>query len=120
MRPAFSSLRSWTLTTGPCLLLTWAVGQIPSINASADEPAPVSAKVLAERVNLPHGVAGDLRLVFITEPLNGRVAVIDRFTGEPLAALPAPPGGFLLPFELRVPHPGHLIVLDAGGFPSPF
>jgi hypothetical protein len=86
--------------------------------ASADEVG--SAMVLAERDNLPHGIAGDKDLLFVTEPLNGRVAVVDRFTGEEIGELPAPPGGFLLPFELRLPKNGHLVVLDTGGFPSPF
>jgi hypothetical protein len=119
MRLPLARLPSWTWTAGPCLLLVLAMSLTPSTTASADDDGSVSACVLAERANLPHGIAGDQRLVFIAEPLNGRVAVINRFTGQPLAELPVPPGGFLLPFELRVPHPGRLIVLDAGGFPSP-
>src|SRR5206468_2231774 len=103
MRHALSRPRLWMLAAGSCLLLISAVSQLASTTASADD-GPVSVAALAERVNLPHGVAGDHRLVFIAEPLNGRVAIIDRSTGEPLAVLPAPPGGFLLPFELRVPH----------------
>jgi hypothetical protein len=87
--------------------------------ASADEPGPAATRVLAERDNLPHGIAGDKRLVFVTEPLHGRVAVLDRATGEEIDELPAPPGGFLLPFELRLPKHGRLVVLDTGGFPSP-
>ncbi len=68
---------------------------------------------------VPHGVAGDERLVFVTQPLNGRVTVVDRFSGEELAVLPPPPGGWKLPFSLRVPRTGRLVVLDPGGFPSP-
>ena len=75
--------------------------------------------ILAERANRPHGIAGDQRLLFVTEPLNGRVAVLERFSGEEIGELPAPPGGFLLPFEMRLPVHGHLVVLDSGGFPSP-
>jgi hypothetical protein len=96
------------------------VASLPSFThraAQADEPA--LARVIAERANLPHGIAGDKDVLFVTEPLNGRVAVIDRFTGEEIGELPAPPGGFLLPFELRLPKKGHLVVLDTGGFPSP-
>jgi hypothetical protein len=78
-----------------------------------------AASILAERDNLPHGIAGDQRLVFVAEPLHGRVAVLDRFSGEEIGELPPPPGGFLLPFEMRLPHRGHLVVLDSGGFPSP-
>jgi hypothetical protein len=79
----------------------------------------VFARVLAERDNLPHGIAGDRNVLFVTEPLHGRVVVLDRFTGQQIDELPAPPGGFLLPFELRLPSKGHLVVLDAGGFPGP-
>jgi hypothetical protein len=73
----------------------------------------------AQRTSLIHGVAGDERLVFVTEPLASRVVVLDRFTGQEVATLPAPAGGFVLPFTLRVPTTGRLVVLDPGGFPSP-
>lgn len=73
----------------------------------------------AEMDRLPHGIAGDHRLVFVTQPLDGRVAVLDRTGGVEVGELPSPPGGWLLPFELRVPQPGRLVVLDSGGFPSP-
>ena len=43
--------------------------------------------------------------------------VLDRFSGRQIATLPAPPSGFMLPFTLRAPTPGHLVVLDSGGFP---
>jgi hypothetical protein len=81
------------------------------------------ASVLAKRASLTHGIAGDQRYVFTTEPGIGpstggpRVVVLDRFSGRELATLPAPPGGFRLPFTLRVPSPGHLVVLDDAGFP---
>jgi hypothetical protein len=79
-------------------------------------------RTLAQRENLIHGIAGDERLVFVTEPGIGvgttpRVVALDRFTGREVAALPAPDGGFGLPFTLRVPKSGHLVVLDVGGFP---
>lgn len=73
----------------------------------------------AARNDLVHGVAGDQRLVFVTEPLASRVVVLDRFTGEQVGTVPAPAGGFVLPFTLRVPTTGRLVVLDPGGFPSP-
>ncbi|MBS2026617.1 MAG: hypothetical protein JST54_01835 [Deltaproteobacteria bacterium] len=69
--------------------------------------------------DLPHGIAADERLVFIALPLAGKVSVLDRFTGSEIAELPAPAGGFGLPFVVRVPRPGHLVLLDSGGFPSP-
>ena len=121
MSTSLSAPCRWSLTAGLCLLVTYSMSLTQSTIAKGDDNNSVSAGVFAERVNLPHGIAGDQRLVFITEPLNGRVAPFHRpvHGGGRWQALPAPPGGFLLPFELRVPHPGHLIVLDAGGFPSP-
>src|SRR5262245_38538507 len=103
------SLLAGLLTTAP---VAWSAKA-----ACADDAEDVT--VLAERNNLPHGIAGDSEVVFIAEPLNGRVAVVDRFTGDEIGELPAPPGGFLLPFEMRLPKKGHLAVLDTGGFPSP-
>jgi hypothetical protein len=77
----------------------------------------------AARDSLPHGIAGDHRVVFVTEPGIGvaqhgaRVVALDRRSGREIATLPAPAGGFKLPFALRVPRPGHLVVLDDAGFP---
>ena len=77
----------------------------------------------AKRDALTHGIAGDERYVFVTEPGIGvqtagaRVVALDRNTGKEVAAFPAPEGGFKLPFTLRVPRSGHLVVLDSGGFP---
>lgn len=71
-------------------------------------------------LHVPHGIAGDEQLVFVTQPLSGRVSVNNRLTGQEIATLPAPPLGWLLPFALRVPNSGRLAVLDAGGFPNPF
>lgn len=68
---------------------------------------------------IPHGVAGDERVVFVTQPLNGQISVVDRVSGNELAVLPPPPGGWKLPFTMRVPRTGRLVVLDPGGFPSP-
>ena len=81
------------------------------------------ATTLAERDALIHGIAGDDDYVFVTEPGIGvstdgpRVVVLDRDSGREKAVLPAPPGGFKLPFTLRSPEEGKLVVLDAGGFP---
>lgn len=77
------------------------------------------AHAYARRDTLVSAAAGDSRLVFVTQPLTASVAVLDRFTGRQLGQLPAPPGGWLLPFSLRVPRDGHVVVLDSGGFPSP-
>lgn len=81
------------------------------------------AETFTQRAALTHGIAGDERYVFVTEPGLGpapagaRVVALDRLTGREVAALPAPQGGFKLPFTLRVPRTGRLVVLDSGGFP---
>ena len=77
------------------------------------------AYAYARRDTLVSAAAGDSRLVFVTQPLSASVAVLDRFTGQQLGQLPPPPGGWLLPFSLRVPRDGHVVVLDSGGLPSP-
>src|SRR6201991_552658 len=80
-------------------------------------------EAFAKRDALTHGIAGDERYVFVTEPGIGvapngaRVVALDRTSGREVAAFPAPEGGFKLPFTLRVPRSGHLVVLDSGGFP---
>jgi len=73
----------------------------------------------ADRSHLITAAAGDTTLVFVTEPLNQQIAVLDRFTGTEVGQVSAPLGGFLLPFSIRVPRPGRLVVLDSGGFPNP-
>jgi hypothetical protein len=92
--------------------------------ASATGRSGGLAAPLAQRDALIHGIAGDEEHVFVTEPGLGvapaggpRVVVLDRDSGREEAVLPAPPGGFKLPFTLRVPETGHLVVLDSGGFP---
>ena len=75
----------------------------------------------ADSEHLPHGVAGDARVVFVAEPLNGRVVARDRFTGREVGTLPAPAdGALILPFAMRTPSAGRLVLLDPGGFPDPF
>ena len=69
--------------------------------------------------DLTHGVAGDERFVFVAQPAAGKVTVLNRFTGIEIGEIPQPPGGFKLPFTLRVPDSGRLVILDSGGFPSP-
>ena len=65
------------------------------------------------------GVAGGNAVVFVGEPLNGDVVVLSRATGQPIAQLPPPPSGFVLPFIVHSLGDGHLAVLDAGGLPQP-
>ena len=98
-----------------------------ALNVSAQNGLPTRVEVgrrtigfdFSGRVNLPHGIAADVNHVFVTEPLNRRVVVINRFTGEEIAEIPQPPGGFLLPFAARIDGDGKLVILDSGGFPSP-
>jgi len=105
-------MRAWVIALAAVALLA------PQAAASAGR-----VETLADRAAIAHGVAGDERYVFVTEPGAGvapfgpRVVVLDRFSGREVAAVPAPPGGFKFPFTLRVPRSGHLVVLDAGGFP---
>lgn len=73
----------------------------------------------AERSELVTAAAGDEDVVFVAEPLARRVVALDRVTGVELGDVPAPPDGWLLPFTLRVPHGGKLVVLDPGGLPAP-
>ncbi|RZL36111.1 MAG: PEP-CTERM sorting domain-containing protein [Rubrivivax sp.] len=94
--------------------------------AATERPAPGTAGrplslayAYARRDTLVSAAAGDSELVFVTQPLAASVAVLDRFTGRQLGELPPPPGGWLLPFSLRVPRDGHVVVLDSGGLPSP-
>lgn len=98
--------------------------QAQAASAPRPEPGVVAgprglAYAYARRGTLVSAAAGDSRLVFVTQPLTASVAVLDRFTGQQLGQLPPPPGGWLLPFSLRVPRDGHVVVLDSGGFPSP-
>jgi hypothetical protein len=73
----------------------------------------------AERQDLPHGLAGNEHLLFVTEPFRQRVAVVDRLSGAEIAELPSPPDGFKLPFSARTEGSNKLVILDSGQFPSP-
>jgi hypothetical protein len=73
----------------------------------------------AARSSMPHGVAGDTRLVFTAEPLNGRVVALDRLTGAEVGTFPPPARGWILPFSMRMTPSGTVVVLDPGGFPAP-
>jgi len=102
-------------------------GAEPTADAAAEQRAALRVEVgngvvafeAFGRQNMIHGIAGDSRFVFVTEPLHGRVAVHDRLTGREVGLVPPPPDGFLLPFTLRIVDEGRLVVLDAGGFPNP-
>ena len=81
------------------------------------------ASVFLERPTLAHGIAVGDGLVFLTEPgleppgAQVRVVALDASSGREVGELPLPPGGFRLPFTVRVPRPGRLVVLDNAGFP---
>lgn len=65
------------------------------------------------------GVAGGRDVVFVGEPLNGKVVALSRFTGRQIGELPQPPNGFALPLIMHSLGEGRLAVLDAGGLPMP-
>jgi hypothetical protein len=65
------------------------------------------------------GVAGGLDVVFVGEPLNGKVIALSRFTGKQIGELPPPPNGFAIPFIIHSLGEGRLAILDPGGLPQP-
>lgn len=67
----------------------------------------------------PAGVAGDRNVVFIGLPLEGKVQVLERFSGRSIGELPLPSTGFVLPFIIHTIGHNRIAVLDAGGLPSP-
>jgi hypothetical protein len=72
------------------------------------------------KVNVPiAGVAGGPEVVFIGEPLNGKVIALSRFTGKQIGELPPPPNGFVIPLIIHSFGTGRLVILDAGGLPQP-
>ena len=100
-----------------CFVTVLALFALLAPQAAAAKAGRV--ETFAERDSLTHGIAGDERYVFVTEPGIGvaaagaRVVALDRASGREVAAVPAPEGGF----ALRVARPGHLVVLASGGFP---
>lgn len=93
----------------------------PLESAAAEKSAAgnAGAAVFVRSDDIVHGIAGDGFLVFVTQPLARAVVAFDRQTGQEVGRLPAPGDGFVLPFTARVPRQGHLVLLDAGGFPNP-
>ena len=82
------------------------------------------ARALAQRDSLIHGIAGDERYVFVTEPGMGvehrrsarrRARPLHRPRGRRAAR--RRPAASSSRSPLAVPQTGHLVVLDAGGFP---
>jgi hypothetical protein len=72
------------------------------------------------KLNVPiAGVTGGTEVVFVGEPLNGKVVGLSRFTGKQIGELPPPPNGFAVPFIIHSLEEGRVMVLDAGGLPQP-
>jgi hypothetical protein len=98
----FTTLLVSTLTATQ--LLTFALAQqLPQLDAVLPGHRIVInssgvAFEYADRTHLTTAAAGDSGLIFVTEPLDQRIAVLDRFTGSEVGQVPAPLGGFLLPF----------------------
>jgi hypothetical protein len=68
---------------------------------------------------LPAGVAAGARVVFIGDPLEGRVIAYSRITGKQIGELVPPPGGFVIPFIMHAAGEGKVQILGAGGLPQP-
>jgi hypothetical protein len=82
-------------------------------------PQALSFKYLELDPPLPGGVAAGEKIVFVGDPLVGRVVEYSRLTGKAIGELPSPPAGFALPFMMKHIAPNKVAIMDAGGFPSP-
>ncbi|WP_394829253.1 hypothetical protein [Pendulispora albinea] len=96
----------------------------PSTSASlasrgTDERAVGIAVDYAHSDKLIAGVAGGKEVVFVGQPLEGKIVALSRFTGEKLGELPPPPEGFSIPFIMHSLGEGRITVLAAGGLPRP-
>jgi hypothetical protein len=58
-------------------------------------------------------------VVFVGEPLDGKVIALSRLTGKKVGELPPPPNGFALPFIMHIVGDNKVAILDAGGVPQP-
>jgi hypothetical protein len=82
-------------------------------------PQALSFKYLELSPPLPGGVAAGEKVVFIGDPLAGRVVEYSRQSGRQLGELPQPPNPFVLPFMMKHIAPNKVAIMDAGGFPTP-
>lgn len=78
-----------------------------------------TSSLFTHTTDLPTGVAGDRDVVMVGDTAQGRVVVYSRGTRQPIGELPAPEGGFVLPFILQIVGEGRVAVLTAGGMPQP-
>ncbi len=82
-------------------------------------PQALSFKYLELDPPFPAGVAAGERVVFVGDPLEGRVFEYSRQSGRQLGELPQPPVPFVLPFMMKHIAPNKVAIMDAGGFPTP-
>jgi hypothetical protein len=110
------------------VMVRWALAVLVALsiaNAASAQGIAVAEHSISfdyANLNVPiAGVAGGNAVVFVGEPLNvpPAVVVLSRATGQPIAQLPPPPNGFVLPFIMHSLGEGHLAILDAGGLPQP-
>jgi hypothetical protein len=86
----------------------------------AEPCAPASSyKYLELDPPFPAGVAAGEQVIFIGDPLEGRVFEYSRQSGAKLGELPQPPIPFALPFMMKHIAPNKVAIMDAGGFPTP-
>jgi hypothetical protein len=94
-----------------------------AVTAAHTPPVSVSSRSISfdftEVSYLPAGVAAGERVIFIGNPLEGRVHAYSRITGKEIGELPQPPGGFAIPFIMHANGEGKVQVLGAGGLPEP-
>ncbi|WP_394849848.1 PQQ-like beta-propeller repeat protein [Pendulispora brunnea] len=99
-----------------------SVGEVPP-GVERGKPGNIGVSVDYAYSDIPiAGVAGGKNVVFVGQPINGKVVALDRFTGEPVGELPSPAEGFAVPFIIHTvgdPDEGRVTVLGAGGYPSP-
>ena len=82
--------KSCLKTRGIALLLTC----LPLWPPNALQAGPTARSISFEFAGLSvpiAGVAGGTDVVLIGEPVNGKVVVLSRFTGEQIGGLPPPP-----------------------------
>lgn len=82
-------------------------------------PEALSFKYLELDPPFPAGVAAGEKVVFVGDPLEGRVFEYSRQTARKIGELPQPPSPFVLPFMMKHIAPNKVAIMDAGGFPTP-
>ncbi len=124
-----NSTTTWRFFSLAGLALTLGCGAAEGVDETTDDlaqelevqvtPLAVTRELMPVELPFPAGVAAASDAIFIGSPFEGRVLAYERHTGQSIGELPAPPGGFVLPFMMKRVSGGRIAVLDAGGFPSP-